>query len=183
MNKRVNETTTSRRPITVVLMGLSLCSVAVFAQTPTKAAAKATTTKAATKPTTDTESPEHKFARQRCEEWKEGLDESESDLRGATEEYNKILARVEAARQNGDSDKAEAWEKSAADWRKTLKNLATYKEEYATTYALWANRLEHVDDCVKAYRRTIDKKVSALTTRETGLVDGCKVLELYPPHK
>jgi hypothetical protein len=42
------------------------------------------------------------------------------------------------------------------------------------------NRLEHVDACTALYHRTIDKKTSDLTVRETTLVKDCTAMDLYP---
>ncbi len=42
-------------------------------------------------------------------------------------------------------------------------------------------KLAHVDDCVKTYRGTIDKKISNLTTREVLRIKVCRSAELYPP--
>jgi acetolactate synthase regulatory subunit len=44
-------------------------------------------------------------------------------------------------------------------------------------------QLEHVDDCLKIYNGTIDKKTSDMTVRETGQVKACQSITLYPPEK
>lgn len=45
------------------------------------------------------------------------------------------------------------------------------------------SRVQHVDDCVVVYKKTIDEKVSDLTTRESEQIKACKALDLYPPDK
>lgn len=42
------------------------------------------------------------------------------------------------------------------------------------------SRLEHVDACTALFHRTIDKKTSDLTVRETTLVKDCTAMDLYP---
>jgi hypothetical protein len=42
-------------------------------------------------------------------------------------------------------------------------------------------RLEHVDECLASFHKTIDKKKSDLTVRESDSVKLCQDLELYPP--
>jgi hypothetical protein len=41
-------------------------------------------------------------------------------------------------------------------------------------------QLEHVDECVIIFRRTIDKRTSLLTVRETEQVKACQSMQLYP---
>jgi len=41
--------------------------------------------------------------------------------------------------------------------------------------------LEHVDECLKVYTATIDKKVSDQAQREVDQIEMCKSSELYPP--
>ncbi len=43
------------------------------------------------------------------------------------------------------------------------------------------SQLGHVDDCLKTYRNTIDKKISVQTTREVERIKMCQVQNLYPP--
>ena len=44
-------------------------------------------------------------------------------------------------------------------------------------------RLDHVDDCLRTYKDTVDKKMSDLTTRESDIIKGCRDLDMYPPLK
>jgi hypothetical protein len=44
-------------------------------------------------------------------------------------------------------------------------------------------RLHFVDICVSIYHKTIDKKASDVTIRESELVKECQSLDLYPPAK
>lgn len=44
-------------------------------------------------------------------------------------------------------------------------------------------QLDHVDDCLKVYLSTIDKKLSDQTQREVGEIKACQSEYLYPPRK
>jgi hypothetical protein len=168
-------------------MGL-LLSVGLSAQqkdeTPATEKAPATEKKAApTAADTDTESAEHKFARQRYENLKSQYEalESEHDRNAAKLAADQALA--DKAKDQGKTD----------DWRAFMLEAlrdATYGlalvhkiEPIAADLMLWRKRLTSADDCSKLFRDTIDKKRSDLTVRETDSVAGCKLLDLYPPQK
>src|ERR1700733_7243004 len=54
-------------------------------------------------------------------------------------------------------------------------------EKLGEDFPQFAIQLEHVDDCLKTYHDTIDKKVSDQTTREVENIKLCQSAHLYPP--
>jgi hypothetical protein len=41
--------------------------------------------------------------------------------------------------------------------------------------------LDHTDDCLAVYKKTIDERAADITTRESELITACKALGMYPP--
>jgi len=188
----------NRRTIAPVLMGL-LFSVGLLAQqkdakpaekqpasekqAPTEKKAPTDEKAAPTALAADTESAEHKFARQRYEELKSQCDMLES-------EYDKNVAKLAAAQSLAnkamDQGKTDEWR---AFLLETLKDathslaLNRQLQPIATDLMLWKKRLTYADDCARLFHDTIDKKSSDLIVRETDSIAGCKSLDLYPPQK
>lgn len=44
-------------------------------------------------------------------------------------------------------------------------------------------RMDRVDDCLRVYKDTVDKRMSELTTREGDMIKACRDLDSYPPPK
>jgi hypothetical protein len=63
---------------------------------------------------------------------------------------------------------------------KALKDSLELYENLIVEVARKKNQLEHVDACTALFHRTIDKKTSDLTVRETALVKECTAMDLYP---
>jgi hypothetical protein len=51
------------------------------------------------------------------------------------------------------------------------------------TLVLADKQLKNVDACLAVYSKTIDEKAADITTRESELIQACKILSLYPPGK
>jgi hypothetical protein len=54
-------------------------------------------------------------------------------------------------------------------------------EKVGEALAQLKTQLDHVDDCLKVYLSTIDKKLSDQTQREVGEIKACQSEHLYPP--
>ena len=172
----------NRRTITAVLMGLWF-SVGLPAQQKDEKPTPEKRLAIETKADIDTESAEHKFARQRYEELKLQYD----PLMSA---YDKTLAQRWNAQSLGNKAKSQG---KTEEWYALLREQLKYTtyalalnqkiEPIAADLALWKERLTHADDCSQVFHDTIDKKSSDLTVREADLIAGCKSLDLYPPHR
>jgi hypothetical protein len=168
-----------------------------------------------TKSNKPSESPEHKFARERSERYHKlfaEFEEAEAELqslddifhKAAMERADKLLefGRSVAAGKNQDETPQEFLAKLDRD---TPSQAPLHKQQdllnekvnsilvamnsmglrlsSGQDVPLLEQQLQHVDECVAVYHRTIDKKNSDLTVRETEAVNGCKALQLYPPSK
>ena len=147
---------TKRNRQFLVMSIIGLISGSAFAQTVPAPRKSTKSTLAAPPPA---ESAEHKAAVQTH-------DRIATDCDAKLKES---AAQVEAAR--GDRDRLEI--------EITYDNAI--KKACAEGLAAAAEGVEHVDGCLAVYRKTIDKRTSDLTTRETGQISECKSLDLYPP--
>ena len=68
-------------------------------------------------------------------------------------------------------------------FRGPLHDILAGKQECELATSTAKMRLDHVDECLAVYNKTIDKKISDLTTRDVDSVAACKAAELYPPQK
>jgi len=91
-------------------------------------------------------------------------------------ECDELNIRLDASRKE---NQAIEWRSDVikAEYDELLRLLDAKTEELKR----WQLRLIHVDDCVKVFRKTIDKTSADLTVRDTELITGCKALDLYPP--
>lgn len=65
-------------------------------------------------------------------------------------------------------------------YTKALQDTLQLYEHLIVEVARKKNQLEHVDDCTALFHRTIDKKTSDLTVRETTQLKECTAMDLYP---
>lgn len=128
--------------------------------------------------TAPAETPEHKFARTQYELGKHEFDETKKD-------YD------DKFKQNPDCQVFDTLITHPAtvdsvDEHMVGCNYETRKARYVmekVSEALVRSkaRLDHVDDCLKVYLSTIDKKLSDQTQREVGQIKTCQSDDLYPP--
>lgn len=159
---------------------------------------------------TQSESPEHLFARLRYEEAKrKGLellrpsmkagaiseclhgiadkknqskcDLTDDDLQASIQPYCKIDIRQLKERGNGVSARQALKLYDCAD--KIRRTTGPVPDLSVVPIDRLEKQLLNVDLCVTVYRQTIDKRISDLTTRESDLVNSCKALDLYPPER
>jgi len=153
----------------------TLCAVILFAGL--VSAQGASTNKNTTKPA-PIETPEHNFARTQYELGKHEFEESKKD-------YD------EQFKQNPGCQVFETLMThpvtiDSIDEHMVGCNYETRKARYVMekvgeALVQFKTRLDHVDDCLKVYLSTIDKKLSDQTQREAGQIKACQSDELYPP--
>jgi hypothetical protein len=69
------------------------------------------------------------------------------------------------------------------DMLRQLSNVTETHDRIASQLPTLKSRLQHADECVAFYKKTIDEKVSDLTNRESEQIKACKAIDLYPPEK
>jgi hypothetical protein len=162
-------------------------------------AAQTTNTKATAKKSTVAESAEHAFART-------NLEKNEQRL-ASIDKVSACLKLVNQRKSSGRDPSTEELQTCSYDLNGTAfdDSVRTFCVSFegvshCDTYHLALDLskarlalleknilakavLDTVDTCVRAYRTTIDKKMSDLTTRQTQQIEQCKQDDLYPPPK
>jgi hypothetical protein len=157
---------------TVVLSGI--LGVAVFS-----AMAQSDKPKPHTKPGKETalESPEHAFARAEHEALKQQLTESNKDF---GERVLRDGPRCEILPVPHPVTLSVV-ESKTVDCSYETKKARFVMEQLSEEVEHSAYRLKHVDECLRTYRETIDRKPAALTPEESEQIKQCQAAELYPP--
>jgi len=132
----------------------------------------------ATPTTKQAETPEHTYARMQYDLAQHELDESKKDYAerlmqdGACKSYDALIGHPVTI--------------ESIDERMVGCNYETRKSRYVMEKVGEAltqlkAQLDHVDDCLKVYLSTIDKKLSDQTQREVEGIKACQSERLYPP--
>jgi predicted nucleic acid-binding Zn-ribbon protein len=145
------------------------------------------------------ESAEHKHARQNLDQATKSHAELLEQIKPISDKLGQNNAQVERLQkeQMNLNPSKRGFDKAShaltlqidpilADSNELVSQILTLKrsdEPIMTKLPLLKSRLEHADDCVAVYNKTIDEKVSDITTRESEQIKACKSLDLYPPNK
>jgi hypothetical protein len=125
-----------------------------------------------------TESPEHAFARSEVESVKRLFGEKRT-------KYDEQMKDNPGCSVRPELIKHPVTFSSAANYMFKCfyeSKMARYEMDKTEEFlAVTVSRLDHVDDCLKTYHNTIDKKVSDQTTREVDQIKACREEHLYPP--
>jgi hypothetical protein len=165
----------NKAKIPVMLIGL-LSVAGLLAQT-AQTTKKPVTRKPAVKAT---ESKEHAAIRSRYEA---KVKECEGDKPQSTDnpEFDKVMRRLNAQLVVSRA-KLAAVGKSEGE-KEVIMATAEMQLHSCEASELLVTQLEHVDSCVTIYHKTIDKRASDLTVRESEQVKACQSLDLYPPNR
>jgi TonB family protein len=125
-----------------------------------------------TPPAVSNETDEHRFARQRYEVALSAFNDVLRQRQALLDE----VRRLQNQRFGNNIDQQEALLSQA-------RQLGNQLNAANPAVDLLRVRMENADACAAIYPRTIDRKVSDLTTRETETVKACQTIGLYPPQK
>ena len=115
------------------------------------------------------ESAEHKYAQQKFDE--------------ATRQCADLLAQYEALESKITEMVLKGPNNVPPAMFRQLEGIAKAHDQIKDGLPTLESRIRHADDCVAVYQKTIDKKVSDLTTRESEQIKACQSEDLYPPDK
>jgi hypothetical protein len=140
--------------------------------------AQETSTKKTTTKPAPTETPEHNFARTQYEIAKHEFEESKMDYDEKVKDTPSCQVSEALIRHPVTVD--------SIDDLMVGCNYETRKARYVMekvgeALLQFKARFDHVDDCLKVYLSTIDKKLSDQTQREAGQIKACQSDDLYPP--
>lgn len=128
--------------------------------------------------TAPAETPEHSFARSQYELAKHEFEESQKDYEEKFKQNNNCQALDVFIHHPVSVDSVDA---NMVGCNYETRKARFVMEKIGEMLAQLKTQLDDVDDCLKVYRTTIDKKVSDQTQREVGQIKVCQAEHLYPP--
>jgi hypothetical protein len=159
--------------IAVAALSMSLL-VGLFAQTTPRPAARKPAAKAV-------ESKEHAAVRIEAEAKMKDCEAGDEHQSSENPGYDIVLRRLKAEVALSQA-KLEAVGKDESEKARIIVPAEMRLQSCDESKTLEI-RLVHVDSCVATYHKTIDKKGSDLTVRESEQVKTCQSLDLYPPQR